>query len=69
MMPRNWGGMVDEQWKVHGVKDLTVSIMPDLPGAYTQQTVYAMANKGGGFDQAEGLIKGVGLEPLQPQTR
>jgi hypothetical protein len=62
-MPRNWGGVVDEQWKVFWRQGLDcdqcrMSIMPDRPGAYTQQTVYAMADKGGGFDQAEGLIKG-----------
>jgi len=48
MMPRNLGGVVDEELRVYGVKDLSVvdaSVMPDLPGAYTQQTVYAIAEK------------------------
>ncbi|KAK0752462.1 hypothetical protein B0T18DRAFT_318769 [Schizothecium vesticola] len=48
MMPKNLGGVVDEELRVYGVKDLSVvdaSVMPDLPGAYTQQTVYAIAEK------------------------
>lgn len=48
MMPRNLGGVVDEKLLVYGVKGLSVvdaSIMPDLPGSYTQQTVYAVAEK------------------------
>ena len=48
MMPRNLGGVVDEELQVYGVKGLSVvdaSVFPDLPGAYTQQTVYAVAEK------------------------
>lgn len=48
MMPRELGGVVDEKLLVYGVKGLSVvdaSVMPDLPGAYTQQTVYAIAEK------------------------
>ncbi|KAK1450962.1 glucose oxidase [Colletotrichum cuscutae] len=48
MMPRALGGVVDEGLEVHGVRGLSVvdaSVMPDLPGAYTQQTVYAVAEK------------------------
>jgi choline dehydrogenase len=48
MMPRELGGVVDEQLLVYGVKGLSVvdaSIMPNLPGAYTQETVYAIAEK------------------------
>ncbi|KAK4163120.1 GMC oxidoreductase-like protein [Cladorrhinum sp. PSN259] len=48
MMPRKLGGVVDEDLLVYGVSGLSVvdaSIMPDLPGAYTQQTVYAIAEK------------------------
>jgi choline dehydrogenase len=48
MMPRQLGGVVDEDLLVYGVKSLSVvdaSVMPDLPGAYTQQTVYAIAEK------------------------
>jgi choline dehydrogenase-like flavoprotein len=48
MMPRKLGGVVDEDLLVYGVFGLSVvdaSIMPDLPGAYTQQTVYAVAEK------------------------
>ena len=48
MMPRALGGVVNEDLLVYGVTGLSVidaSIMPDLPGAYTQQTVYAIAEK------------------------
>ncbi|KAL2129298.1 hypothetical protein VTI74DRAFT_7960 [Chaetomium olivicolor] len=48
MMPRHLGGVVDEKLLVYGVKCLSVvdaSVMPDLPGSYTQQTVYAIAEK------------------------
>ncbi|KAK0616994.1 GMC oxidoreductase-like protein [Immersiella caudata] len=48
MMPRELGGVVDENLLVYGVKGVSVvdaSIMPDLPGAYTQQTTYAFAEK------------------------
>jgi choline dehydrogenase-like flavoprotein len=48
MLPRELAGVVDEQLLVYGVKHLSVvdaSVFPDLPGAYTQQTVYAVAEK------------------------
>ncbi|KAF6819345.1 Pyranose dehydrogenase 1-like protein 3 [Colletotrichum sojae] len=48
MMPLELGGVVDEGLLVYGVQGLSVvdaSIQPDLPGAYTQQTVYAVAEK------------------------
>jgi choline dehydrogenase len=48
MLPQNLGGVVDEGLLVYGVKGLSVvdaSVMPDLPGSYTQQTVYAVAEK------------------------
>lgn len=48
MMPKNLGGVVDEELMVYGVKGLSVvdaGVMPDLPGAYTQGTVYAIAEK------------------------
>ncbi|KAK4183563.1 putative GMC oxidoreductase [Podospora australis] len=48
MMPRELGGVVDEELKVYGVKNLRVvdaSIFPTLPGANTCQTVYAVAEK------------------------
>jgi len=48
MMPRELGGVVDEGLLVYGVKGLSVvdaSVQPDLPRAYTQQTVYAVAEK------------------------
>ncbi|KAL0941765.1 Pyranose dehydrogenase 1-like protein 3 [Colletotrichum truncatum] len=48
MLPRELGGVVDEKLLVYGVEGLSVvdaSVQPDLPGAYTQQTVYAVAEK------------------------
>ena len=48
MMPKELGGVVDEELKVYGVKNLRVvdgSVMPTLPGANTCQTVYAVAEK------------------------
>ena len=48
MMPQHLGGVVNEKLLVYGVKGLSVvdaSIMPDLPGSYTYQTVYAVAEK------------------------
>lgn len=48
MMPLELGGVVDEELKVYGVKNLRVvdaSVIPTLPGANTCQTVYAVAEK------------------------
>ncbi|SPO04930.1 related to alcohol oxidase [Cephalotrichum gorgonifer] len=48
MLPRELGGVVDEGLRVYGVKRLSVvdaSVMPDLPGAYTQHTTFAIAEK------------------------
>ncbi|KAK7954670.1 hypothetical protein PG988_015364 [Apiospora saccharicola] len=48
MLPRELGGVVDEELKVYGVRGLRVidaSVMPTLPGANTCQTVYAIAEK------------------------
>ncbi|KAK3349137.1 hypothetical protein B0T25DRAFT_547318 [Lasiosphaeria hispida] len=45
MMPRELGGVVDQDLKVYGVQNLRVvdaSIIPTLPGANTCQTVYAL---------------------------
>lgn len=47
-MPREWGGVVDEELRVYGVKGLGIvdaSIMPTLVGATTSMTVYAIAEK------------------------
>ncbi|KAH7132185.1 hypothetical protein B0J11DRAFT_548169 [Dendryphion nanum] len=46
--PRSRGGVVDEELKVHAVKNLRVvdaSIMPLIPGTHTSSTVYAVAEK------------------------
>lgn len=48
LSPLKHGGVVDEDLLVYGVKKLSVvdaSIIPMLPGAYTQETVYALAEK------------------------
>jgi choline dehydrogenase-like flavoprotein len=48
MMPRELGGVVDQELKVYGVAGLRVvdaSIMPTLVGGNTCQTVYAVAEK------------------------
>ncbi|KAF9872161.1 choline dehydrogenase [Colletotrichum karsti] len=57
MMPREWGGVVDSKLRVYGVEGLWVvdsSIMPVLPAAHTQATVYAVA------EYAADLIKSSG---------
>lgn len=48
MLPKELGGVVDEQLRVYGVEGLRVvdaSIMPTLVGANTCQTVYAIGEK------------------------
>jgi choline dehydrogenase-like flavoprotein len=47
-MPRELGGVVDEELRVFGVGGVRVvdgSVMPTLPGANTQQSVYMIAEK------------------------
>jgi choline dehydrogenase len=46
--PKEFGGVVDEKLIVHGTKKLRIvdaSVMPSLPGANTQQSVYMIAEK------------------------
>ncbi|EXF79252.1 choline dehydrogenase [Colletotrichum fioriniae PJ7] len=48
MLPRPLGGVVDSNLNVHGIDGLRIvdaSIMPLLPSAHTQATVYAIAEK------------------------
>jgi len=49
MLPRHLGGVVDSELRVYGVQGLRVidaSIMPMLPAAHLQATVYGIAEKG-----------------------
>jgi choline dehydrogenase-like flavoprotein len=55
MLPRDKGGVVSEKLVVHGTRGLRVvdaSVMPTIPRANTQATVYAVA------ERAADLIKG-----------
>ncbi|KAH8678943.1 hypothetical protein BGZ60DRAFT_561933 [Tricladium varicosporioides] len=48
MLPLEYGGVVGEDLRVHGIEGLSVvdaSIMPVIVGATTQSTVYAVAEK------------------------
>nr|XP_036578897.1 choline dehydrogenase [Colletotrichum truncatum]KAF6786280.1 choline dehydrogenase [Colletotrichum truncatum] len=61
MMPREWGGVVDNKLRVYGVEGLWVvdgSIMPILPAAHTQATVYAVA------EHAADIIKSFGSKTI-----
>lgn len=56
-MPREWGGVVDEELFVYGVGRLSItdaSIFPTNVGATTQQSVYAVAEK---VSSGPGLIR------------
>ncbi|KAI0189467.1 GMC oxidoreductase [Astrocystis sublimbata] len=56
MMPRELGGVVDENLKVYGLERLRVvdaSIMPVLVGANTCQTTYAIAEKAADLIKAD----------------
>ena len=46
--PKDQGGVVGSDLKVHGVERLRVvdaSVMPLIPGTHTSSTVYAVAEK------------------------
>ena len=48
MIPKELGGVVGPDLRVHGVKGLRIvdaSIMPLIPAAHTTSTVYAVAEK------------------------
>ncbi|KAK4180181.1 oxygen-dependent choline dehydrogenase [Triangularia setosa] len=48
MMPRRLGGVVDDRLRVYGVKGLRVvdaSLLPIIPAAHLQATMYAVAEK------------------------
>lgn len=69
MMPRDKGGVVNERLIVHGTKNLRVvdaSIMPMVPQANTQSSVYAIAERGADLIKAEhGLGQQVALDSDQ----
>jgi choline dehydrogenase-like flavoprotein len=49
MMPREKGGCVDAELKVYGTEKLSIidgSIIPIIPAAHLQATLYAVAEKG-----------------------
>jgi choline dehydrogenase-like flavoprotein len=72
MLPRELGGVVDEELRVYGVQGLRVvdaSVMPTLPGGNTCQTVYAVAEKVSTTSSAnvswDVLLRGaLGIRPL-----
>jgi hypothetical protein len=52
MLPRELGGVVDSELRVYGVKGLRVvdaSVMPMIPGAHLQSTIYAIAERAADF--------------------
>jgi choline dehydrogenase-like flavoprotein len=56
MMPLELGGVVDPQLRVYGVQGLRIvdaSILPLIPSAHTQETMYAVGEK------AADIIKGI----------
>lgn len=56
MMPREKGGVVNERLIVHGTKNLRVvdaSIMPMVPQANTQSSVYAIAERAADFIKSD----------------
>ncbi|KAI0521645.1 hypothetical protein F5B22DRAFT_634539 [Xylaria bambusicola] len=62
MMPRELGGVVDEELKVYGVEGLRVvdaSVEPVLVGANTCQTTYAVAEKAADLIKAEARAAGL----------
>ncbi|KAF4842414.1 Dehydrogenase xptC [Colletotrichum siamense] len=62
MMPKERGGVVDSKLRVYGVKGLWVvdtSVMPILPAAHTQATVYAVAEYAADIIKANGNMTAV----------
>jgi choline dehydrogenase-like flavoprotein len=52
MLPRGLGGVVDSQLRVYGVEGLRIvdaSVMPMIPAAHLQDTVYAVAERAADF--------------------
>lgn len=58
MMPKEYGGVVDPQLRVYGIRGLSVvdaSIMPIIPATHTSSPVYAVAEKVGASSAADDL--------------
>jgi choline dehydrogenase-like flavoprotein len=56
MLPREKGGVVDKELRVYGTRNLRVvdaSVMPSIPRANTQTTVYAVAEKAADLIKAD----------------
>ena len=52
MLPQELGGVVDSQLRVYGVNGLRIvdaSVMPMIPAAHLQDTVYAIAERAAEF--------------------
>ncbi|KAL5121353.1 hypothetical protein ACEQ8H_000821 [Pleosporales sp. CAS-2024a] len=58
MMPRELGGVVDNQLRVYGTRGLSIadtSIIPLIPGTHTQTTAYAIGEKAADLIKARHL--------------
>lgn len=59
MLPKEKGGVVDERFKVYGVRGLRIvdaSVFPMIPRANIQTLVYAVAERGAAFIKADARL-------------
>lgn len=52
MLPRALGGVMDSELRVYGVQGLRIvdaSVMPMIPAAHLQSTIYAIAERAADF--------------------
>jgi choline dehydrogenase-like flavoprotein len=57
MMPQKLGGVVDSELRVYGTKKLSIidaSILPIIPAAHLQATMYSVAEKAADIIKARG---------------
>jgi choline dehydrogenase-like flavoprotein len=57
MMPQELGGVVDSELLVYGTKKLSIidaSILPIIPAAHLQATMYSVAEKAADIIKARG---------------